>query len=118
MDDKTLLGNLAEIKVASHLAERGYEIFWGVGGKTSCDLVVIKDNVASRVQVKGCSFKNGPSWQVELKSVRSNKTVNKIHNFDSSKCELLAIYIQPEDRVVVLDASLYNDKTAAFVKSG
>lgn len=118
MDTKTWLGNLAEIKVASYLIENGYEVFVGWGGKTSCDLICIKDGQLERVQVKGCASrdKKSHSWIVQLRSIRSNRSGNTIHKFDGTVCDTLAVYIQPEDRIVLYDALPLDGRNAISIK--
>lgn len=116
MDSCTRLGGLAELKVAEELLVRGYEIFFGWGGKTSCDLVVIKDSNVIRVQVKGTTQKSRyGKWVVQLKSVRSNRTENVIKKFDASLCDLLGVYIEEEDRVVFLEAEALDGMTEKHI---
>lgn len=106
MDSRTRLGALAELKVASELLGRGYEVFVGWGGKTTCDMVAVDGQRVYRVQVKGTGTKApSGSWIVQLKSVRANRSQNTIKRFDASNCEIVGIYIEPEDVVVLLNAS-------------
>lgn len=118
MDNKTWLGTLAEIKVASHLVEQRHEVFVGWGGKTSCDLICIQDGILKRVQVKGCATcdPSSKSWIIQLRSIRSNRSQNTIKKFDASICDLLAVYIQPEDRVVLFDAAPLNGRNTISIK--
>lgn len=117
MDNKTYISNLGELKVATELAQQNYSIFVNWGGKASCDLIAIKENEIIRVQVKSTTTRNKYGvWVVQLKTVRSNKTQNTIKNFDASTCDLLAIYIAPEDRVLLLPAQQYNGKSIASIK--
>src|SRR4030043_2095565 len=102
MDKKTLAGNLGELKVAAYFAELGYEVYIPWGGKSSSDLVVCIDGESFKIQVKTSSVCNTKSWLVQLKSVRSNKTGNKILKFDGNICDILAIYIIPEDKVHII----------------
>lgn len=117
MDDKTWLGNLAEIKVAAVLVQHKYEVFMGYGGKTSCDLIAIKDGESIRVQVKGCGTRDtSKSWLVQLRSMRPNRSGTTIKKFDASICDWLGVYIQPEDRVVFYCAATLDGRTAVSVK--
>lgn len=123
MDDRTWLGNLAEIRVAAELLRERYEVFVGWGGKTSCDLIALKDGVLHRVQVKGTRTRSiGPKgtvggYTVQLRSVRSNKTANVVKTFDAGVCDLLGIYIEPEDRVVILKAKGYHGRNTVNIKA-
>lgn len=112
------VGSLSEIKVAAVFAERGYDVFVPWGGKTKADLLVELDGEIKRVQVKGCANESkAGNWEVHLKSVRPNKTQNKIINFNSDDCDVLAVYIVPEDRVVLIDATTITAKSMMTIKS-
>lgn len=118
IDAKTKMGNLAELKVATHYAERGCSVFMPWGGKSINDLIIEDANGrAIRVQVKCTSTmsKNGKGWNAQLKSVRSNKTKNVIKNFDGSTSDILAIYIEPEDRLVFLSAKEYDGRSGVTI---
>lgn len=100
-------GSLAEIKVIAHLMTLGYQVFTGVGAKTSFDLIAFKDDILYRVEVKSTrNIKPSGNWAVMLKSVRSNKTQNIIKLFDRTKSDIVAIWIIPEDRIILLESHL------------
>lgn len=105
MDSKTFGGNIGELKVAAKLAEVGYHIFVPIGGKSSIDLIAVKDTKVLKVQVKSVSKKNKyGTFSVQLKSVRSNKTSNKITTFKGNSCDILAVYLIPIDQVLFYSA--------------
>jgi hypothetical protein len=65
-----------------------------------------------RVQVKGTGTQSkSGKWITQLKSVRSNRTKNVIYPFDSTLCEIVGIYIAPEDRVVILSSEELHGKS-------
>ena len=70
-----------------------------------------------RVEVKttAARTKNNKGWVVHLKRVRPNKTQNKIHPFDSSRIDLLAVYITPLDRVVIFEAKNLHQRSTLSV---
>jgi len=100
MDDKTYYGSLAEAKIIYELTEKKYHIFNQVSGKAPFDLVAFKDNDLLKISVKSVSVtnKNG-NYEVQLKRVRSNKTENKIYNFDPKECDVLAVFVIPLNKV-------------------
>lgn len=111
-------GTVAELKVAAHYAALGCEVYTPVGGKTSCDLIIIRDGTMHRVEVKctatvaaGCS-----SWAVSLRQIRPNRTGNTVKKFNANQCDLLAVYILPEDRIVEFDASTLDGRSSLNIK--
>lgn len=98
-------GNLGVLAAAKYFAVEGYEVFSPMMENSSCDLIVIKDGVTQRVEVKSTRTGSSKSWQVQIRQIRPNRTGNKIKKFDGAKSDLLAVYIVPEDRVVVIPSS-------------
>lgn len=98
-------GILAEAKVMTWFLERDYDVFNQFGGKAPFDLVVHKDDILSRVSVKSTSSRtNSGRWLVQIGRVRSNRNGNTIYKFSPNEQDILAVYILPEDRVVIIDA--------------
>lgn len=105
VDSRTRLGNLAEAKVIAKLVEDGFDVFVQLSGKAPFDLVAHRDGELLRVQVKGTSSKTRyGAYQVQLKAVRSNRTRNTIHYFDPCRCDVLAVCVEPLDRVCFVRA--------------
>lgn len=109
-------GILGEAKAIAYLLEKGYDVFNQFGGKAPFDLVAHKDNTLYRVSVKSTSFLKKNTYIVYLQRVRPNRTKNIIHKFDKTCCDLLAIYIVPEDRIVLLEASGIKQKCSLSIR--
>lgn len=119
MDNKTYLGAIGEAKVIARLTEERYHVFNQVTGKAPFDLVAYKDGEMKRVSVKSIEKKNKDgNYTVQLKSVRSNKTSNKIVNFDNTSCDILAVYIAELDEVLLLNSCDITAKSGLVVKKG
>lgn len=117
MDNKTYLGAIGEAKVIAKLTQDKYHVFNQVTGKAPFDLIVYKDDKIYRVSVKTIEGKNSAgSYTVQLKSVRSNRTTNRIINFDNTSCDILAVYIVETDEVILLDSSKITAKSGLVVK--
>jgi len=114
MDDKTRLGALAEAKVIAHFLEQGFEVYTSVTGKSEVDLILCKDRVLTKVSVKCATQVIGKIVRVQLQSVRSNKTENRIIKFDPTSCDILAVYLAPIDKVKIFNAK---DITNSFTKN-
>jgi hypothetical protein len=112
----TDMGRLAEAKVISQLVADGWYPFLDISGKCPVDIIAWKDGETKRIQVKYTGYQAYGSWTVQLKSVRPNRTKNTIHQFDNSQFEWLAVYIEPEDEVVFIEASTITAKNSLAVK--
>lgn len=117
MDNKTYYSSIAELKVMTDLTAKHWHIFNQVSGKAPFDLVAYKDGMLKRVSVKSCSKEpNGAgSYVIEVGRVRSNKTENKIYKFDQNECDILAIYIVKEDKIIYVDSFTAHDKRALTI---
>jgi len=111
------LGTIGELKSAAHFAAQGYFVFMDTSGKAPFDLVVYKDRL-QRVQVKSTRTKTpeDTGWIVTLKSHRPNRSGTKRIPFDNTTCDLLCVYIEPEDRVVVLESATIKSRYGLVVK--
>lgn len=117
MDNKTYLGAIGEAKVIAKLTEDKFHVFTQVTGKAPFDLVACKDSKIYRVSVKTIEKKNKDgSYTVQLKSVRSNRTENRIINFDNTSCDILAVYIVETDEVIFKQASDIKAKSGLVIK--
>lgn len=104
MDKKTYMSSVSEAKIVADLTVQDYDIFTQSSGKSPFDLIAHKDGKILRVQVKSCGRKDSRGrFNVQLKSVRHNKTENKIIKFDPNSCDLLAIYLFEVDKICYLD---------------
>jgi PD-(D/E)XK endonuclease len=106
VDNSTWLGSLGESKVASELSRHRFHVFTQTTGKAPFDLVAYKDGYLYRVNVKATQrLGKWGSWEVHLKSIRPNRTKNRIIPFDPQSCDVLAVYIEPLDTVCFLRVS-------------
>ncbi|MCA1841497.1 MAG: hypothetical protein LC723_14490 [Actinobacteria bacterium] len=117
--DTVETGRCGEAKIVAHLVVNGYEVYSPLFGNTSCDLIVLKDSKIYRVECKTTAFtRESGRYEVQLRSVRHNKTKNTVHKFDASKSDLLAIYIAPEDRVIILNSIDYDGRSTVSFEPG
>lgn len=83
-------GATGEFLVASEFSKLGYEVFFPIGGKTSCDFVAYNNIDLLRIEVKTVSYREKPhsgSYKVSHGSMSP-------HKYD-----ILATYIIPLDTV-------------------
>lgn len=116
MDRKTK-GRLGELKVLTYLTEQGYELYAPFADNSKFDVIAYKDGILSRVSVKFTSEKTpAGNWSVTIKQVsRRNNGDVKVDKFDHSAYDLLAVYISPEDRVVLIPTNSFTATTALTV---
>lgn len=105
MDRKTK-GRLAEAKVISYLIENEYEVYVPFSNNSKYDVIAIKDGVVKKISVKFTSVKkNSETWEIEMRQIfRGNGKIN-INKFDNTQYDLVAVYIGPKDKVVLVDAT-------------
>ena len=91
--------------------------FMEIDGKSPFDLVAHKDGKLLRVEVKSTTqrTRNNSGWMVELKSVRSNKTINKIYNFSKDRCDILIVFIEPINKVLLFNSSEISTTSAMTI---
>ena len=107
-------GALGEIATMKHFLAQGFEVYAAITDSSTYDCIVAKGGVISKVEVKATQYRNksDTGWVAHIKSVRSNKTQNRVIYFDGQKVDFLAVYIEPLDKVVVLDARKISQKSA------
>lgn len=109
MDNKTRAHILGESIAKLHFELKGYFVYTNSSGKAEFDLVVSKDSFLYSVEVKSVSSvksnTRGEFFEVQLKSVRSNKNANSIKKFDSSRTDFLCIVDILENKILVLDST-------------
>ena len=100
----------------------GYNVSIPLVDNQSYDLVIELHGVLQTVQVKTTRFQKGGTYIVQLKSVRPNKTVNTIHNFDNSSCDVLFVLSDSGDCYSIPTAEIstktelrLNDKVEAYM---
>jgi hypothetical protein len=110
-------GRIGEAKVSAHFAALGYEVFVPVFCQPTSDMIVCKDGALQRVQVKFCSaIGHSGAYYVSLKSVRCGAGKPAVHKFDSTKCDILAVYLCQDDKVVLLDPSPLHGRTTVALR--
>lgn len=110
-------GILGEAQVLLELVKNDYEIFLPYSDGTPFDLVAYKEGLLYRVSIKFTSSLRGNSWLVTLKNVsRRNDGECCVKHFDKTECDLLAVYIQPENRVVFLNSCDINSISQISIK--
>ena len=98
-------GDLAELKVAINLIERGYRVALPYGEDWDFDLVLARGDSLERVQVKYAASKHGVI-PVECRSRSlTNGKVMRTKRYTASTIDWLAIYDRTTDRCFYLPAS-------------
>lgn len=107
-------GNIGEAKIVSYFIQNGYEVYTPFGNGSTCDIILLKDGITERVSVKTTSRKGAlRSWQVTLRQRSYKKDVP----FNKNQYDILAIYIIPENRIVLFDPEELKTKTTLNIKA-
>lgn len=105
-------GRIGEAAIINEFVKQGYDIYMPIFGNADFDMVVAKDGVTSRVEVKTSAYEKYPGkYEVQLRSVRPNRTTNVIKKFDGTRSDILAVYLVPTARVVLLNSMDYDGRT-------
>lgn len=97
-------GNIGEAQAIAFFLAKGYDVFTAFGTAVSFDLIIHKAGILKRVSVKSTKathHKSDNSWTVKLTQGRLRKDIP----FDNNAIDIVAVYIVPENRVAVYDAS-------------
>lgn len=112
-------GSLGEIAVAKELIKQGYEVYSGITDNTKYDLLAILDGQIYRVEVKSTKQpeKRSGAYKIELKRTRSNKKKNTIYLFDNTEVDILGVYLEDIDRVMLFEARAIKAKSALTIRT-
>jgi Holliday junction resolvase-like predicted endonuclease len=110
-------GVLGEAAVLKELIKQGYTVFTQFSGASPFDMVAYKNNILYRVSVKSTEcldrYKT-PAYRVKLSQLHYKTT----KHFDNTSCDILAVYIVPEDKVLFFDAKTIYQKHQLNIKKG
>ena len=100
------VGTLGELKAMQEFIKLGFSIYSPLSGKELYDFIACQADKLIKVQVKSTAVKDKyGSYSFKLKSIRPNRTRNKIIKFDNSVCDILALYIVLIDQVCFMKSS-------------
>lgn len=99
-------GNIGEAKAILYFTAEGYTVFTPLGVATPFDLIIYKDGLLKRVSVKSsCDKVKSGKYEVRLgQTVRRGELP-----FDSDSCDILFLYVLPEDRFVVIETKSFTN---------
>lgn len=119
MDEKTRSHIISESIAKLHFESLGYFVYTNSSGKAEFDLVLSKDSLLYSVEVKSVSSIKqnslGSYFDVQLKSVRANTSVNTIKRFDNSRSDYLCIVDVINYKILVLETSEVHNTCAMKV---
>ena len=87
-----------------YFAEQGYVVCVPLTDNQPYDLIIDRGLGIERVQVKYTSERmrtKESAYTCQLKTTRSNRTLNKIKYFDNTECDLLFIAVENKDRYLI-----------------
>lgn len=100
-----LQGNIGESKILTYFISQGYTIYLPFGTASKNDMIIEKDNIIKRVSVKTANTKTkSGKYKVRIRQGKMNKQIA----FNPSSTDILAIYIIPEDKIILKMSSEIN----------
>jgi Holliday junction resolvase-like predicted endonuclease len=118
VDDKTWLGAVAEARVCAELVAQRWDVFTSLTGKAPFDLVAYKEGEIVRVEVKGCrTMKQSGGYEVQLRSVRPNRTTNRIRHVSAAACDVIAVYLEPINTVWFLPSGAFDGRSTVTLRT-
>lgn len=106
MFDTNKLGYVGEVKAMSKFAENGFTVFIPLSDAIPIDFIAYKNDKMFRVQVKSTSSKTKyDSYPVKLQTIQVSTTKITYKNMDTSKFDILSVYIEPLDKVCFVKSS-------------
>lgn len=107
-------GDLAELKVASHLASLGYNLAFPYGEDCDFDLILVTDDRLERVQVKHCRS-DGFVMEVRCNSHSlTNGKVRRTKRYTARTIDWIAAYDATTDRCFYIPARLLGDGRSRY----
>jgi Holliday junction resolvase-like predicted endonuclease len=98
-------GDVAELKVACDLRDRGYRIAIPFGEESDYDLIIDRDGFVERVQVK-YTESDGVVIEVNCRSNSlTNGKVRSVKRYTAATIDWLAVYDRTTDRCYYIPAS-------------
>ena len=97
-------GDLAELKVAYDLVSRGYRIAFPYGEDWDFDLIVLRDDILERVQVKYSTPSNGVLCVRCGSHSLTNGKVRRTKHYTAEMIGWLAVYDPVTDRCFYIPA--------------
>lgn len=112
-------GSLGEIAVAKELIKQGYEVYSGITDNTKYDLLAILNGQIYRVEVKSTKQpeKRSGAYKIGLKRTRSNTKKNTIYLFDNTEVDILGVYLEDIDKVMLFEARTIKAKSALTIRT-
>lgn len=106
MHTKTL-GTIGEMKAIAKLLELGYEVFLPINENSSIDLIIRKDELILKVQVKSCTSIIKNTMRFSLEKNRSNTKENLSLIYTEDDIDLFILYCHENEyigSVSIIDA--------------
>ena len=108
----TAKGDLGVLYTSADLISKGYTVLSPLGGQPHYDLVIEKNNIFRKVQVKYAHIKNGVI-QVKLYTVGHNGKVN-LHTKDN--VDIVAVYVPETDIVYYINQDQVDCETQVSLR--
>lgn len=105
----------------AHYVAEGKIVSIPLNDNQDYDLVVEENGKLKKVQVKTSRVKENGNFRVEIRKIRSNKTINKVIEFNNTTCDIVFVYCDdgtkysiPSDKIHTKTTIVLNQKFNEF----
>ncbi len=95
-------GTVGELAVILQLKQAGFSIFTEIGDNSSIDLIVVKDELLLRGQVKSCKLVNGTAT-LPLRKAGPNGYLRKYKD-EPDTIDFFALYVHDTEQMAFISA--------------
>jgi len=107
------LGNLGESAVYHDLLKRGHPVYFSMAEGAKFDFISDINGKLRSIEVKSSATRNRADTGYVVKIKRSKR--KKEEDFDNTRIDILAVYIEPLDKIIYFNAKLIKQKTAIVI---
>jgi hypothetical protein len=107
-------GDLGVLKAQVDLYEKGYLILNPSTEHSPFDLVVYKDGVFKRIQVKYRSLTTTGTMEVKFSTSWASKTGNHINKYDKNEVDIFCVYCPETDKCYYIKLSDFRSESVVL----
>jgi hypothetical protein len=96
-------GTIGHLAIAQALATQNYAVFTELGDLSRIDLLAIKDNKITRIQVKACTVRS--VGNIEIRAIKSGP--NYKFRYTEKDVDVFAVYVLERNLVLFINAKWF-----------
>ena len=109
-----LRGDYAELKIAGEAFKRGYKVSFPFGHDSHYDLIVDRNNILERVQVK-CIHSDGKLLKIPGRSIGKENGKSVRRNYTPDTIEWLSVFDEFDEECYFIPSSILGTKGKDYI---